>query len=200
MPAKDLQSPLRGVTFEEIMAEAGDTPASAQLYYPKHKSTEGSPRQSGNSVDFVILKNFGKLSNRKNAASFAIVNWGGYRRYDLRSWSDDYSVPFKGLSFTEEEIVLLKNALLAYSQQRYTTPLVVVDMGKTKAKIYHTICDLSSSVVKGVNWTKKVSIVDWGYGQKFDFRRWSERYEKCSKGICLTSDEIGTLVSIITGL
>ncbi len=200
MPAKEIKSPLSGLTFEDIMAEVGDQPTSAQPSYSQHKSANKSTRQSSNSVEFTIIKNFGKLSNRKNAASFTIVNWGGYRRYDLRAWSEDYSVPFKGLSFTEEEIVLLKNALLAYSQQRYTTPLAVVDMGKTKVKIYHTICDLSSSIVKGVTWTKKVSIADWGYGQKFDFRRWSERYEKCSKGICLTGDEISTLVSFIIKL
>ena len=200
MPKKDANSLLGGLTFEELMAEVGSQPTSAQSYSSRREVANRSTRQSSNSVDFTILKNYGKLSNRKNAASFTLVNWGGYKRYDLRAWSDDYAVPFKGLSFTEEEIILLKNALLAYSQQRYTMPLAVVDMGKTKVKIYHTICDLSSSVVKGVTWTKKVSIADWGYGQKFDFRRWAEQYEKCSKGICLTGDEISVLVSIITEL
>lgn len=200
MPTKDANSPLAGFTFEELMAEVGDQPTSAQTHTLRHESVDKSSRQSGNSVDFNILKNFGKLSNRKNAASFTIVNWGGYHRYDLRAWSEDYSVPFKGLSFSEEEIILLKKALLSYSPQRYTTPLAVVDMGKTKVKMYHTICELSSSVIKGVTWTKKASVADWGYGQKFDFRRWTENYGKCSKGICLNSDEVKVFISILSSI
>ena len=164
------------------------------------KAVPRSNRKSRGSVEFNILHNYGKLSNRKSAASFMLVDWDGYKRYDLRAWNEDYSVPFKGLSFTDEEILLLKKALSAYSPQRYSEPTAVVDMGKVKVKIYHTLCELSSSVIKGVTWTKQVSVADWGYGQKFDFRRWTEKYEKCSKGICLTNDELNTLVSILSDI
>ena len=73
-------------------------------------------------------------------------------------------------------------------------------MGKTNAKIYCSVCKLSSATVRGVTWNKQVSIVDWGYGQKFDFRKWTDGYDKCSKGICLSKDEVEALVSILETL
>lgn len=200
MPTKEIKSPLSGITFEDIMAEAGSEPTSARSHSSQSKAAPQSNGQSKGSVEFKILHNYGKLSNRKSAASFMLVDWDGYKRYDLRGWNEDYSVPYKGLSFTDEEICLLKKALSTYSPQRYSAPKAVVDMGKVKVKIYHTLCELSSSVISGVTWTKQVSIADWGYGQKFDFRRWTEKYEKCSKGICLTGDELKTLASILSDI
>ena len=200
MPERDNNSLLGGLTFEELMAEVGSEPTSARTHSSQSKAVSSTNRKSRGSVEFNILHNYGKLSNRKSAASFMLVDWDGYKRYDLRAWNEDYSVPFKGLSFTDDEIRLLKNALSKYSPQRYSNPKAVVDMGKVTVKIYHTLCELSSSVIKGVTWTKQVSVADWGYGQKIDFRRWAEKYEKCSKGICLTSDELNTLISILSDI
>ena len=200
MPTKETKSLLGGFTFEDLMAEVGSQPTSARDYSAQSRDSHKSVRSSNHSVKFTIHHNYGKLSNRKSAASFMLVDWDGYKRYDLRAWNEDYSIPFKGLSFTDEELRLLKKALSAYSYQRYTAPQAVVDMGKVKVKIYHTICELSSSDIKGVTWTKQVCVADWGYGQKVDFRRWTENYEKCSKGICLTVDEVNALASILAGI
>jgi len=200
MPKRDNGSLLGGLTFEDLMAEVGTEPTSAGTPSSPSKTTTRSNRQSKGSVKFSILHNYGKLSSRKSAASFMFVDWDGFKRYDLRAWNEDYSIPYKGLSFTDEEIRLLKKALSEYSPQRYSEPKSVIDMGKVKVKIYHTICELSPSVIKGVTWTKQVCVADWGYGQKIDFRRWAEKYEKCSKGICLTNEEVKTLVSILSDM
>ena len=59
---------------------------------------------------------------------------------------------------------------------------------------------LSSSVIGGIKWCKQVSIVDWGYGQKYDFRKWTEDYGKCSKGICLSQAEVDELVTLLKAI
>ena len=129
-----------------------------------------------------------------------MVDWNGYKRYDLRAWNEDYTVPFKGLTLNDEETAALFEALSDYVPKQYSRPLHVIDMGKTKAKVYYVLSELSSATVKDVVWNKQVSIVDWGYGPKYDFRKWTEDYEKCSKGICLNQNEIDSLVGILESL
>ena len=193
---KNYNSPLDGVSFEDIMSEV-DSGSSAVSVRP---SRNGSSHSSGGSSEFRIVENFGKLSNRKNAATFALVEWNGNERYDLRAWNEDYTVPFKGLTLSAEEVVLLAQLLSDYVPQQYNKPLYEIDMGKTKAKIYCVITELSSATKKGVVWNKQVAIVDWGYGPKYDFRKWTEDYEKCSRGIGLTQSEIDTLLEILNNL
>ena len=47
---------------------------------------------------------------------------------------------------------------------------------------------------------KQVSIIDWGYGRKYDFRKWTEDYDKCSKGICLSQEEVDELISLLKSI
>ena len=70
-----------------------------------------------------------------------------YERFDLRSWNEDYTVPFKGLTFSEDEATTLLKALSNYVPKQYINPLHVTDMGKTKAKIYYVIAELSFASV-----------------------------------------------------
>ena len=202
MPKQNTLKYLSDVTLEDIMKEA-----DASFIHEKHSpaqpntvSTTTRKPHSGKTVTFNILKTYGTLSNRKNAVTFALVDWGGYTRYDLRGWSADYSIPYKGISFTSEELSVLRDSLSSYVFHAYSQPKYVCDMGKTTAKIYHVISQLSSSTLRGVTWNKQVSIVDWGYGQKFDFRKWTNDYDKCGKGICLTKDEVSTLVKLLMNI
>ena len=193
---KNYGSPLDGVSIEDIMSEVGHESASDST----SSSHRRSGRQSSSSVEYRIIRNFGKLSNRKNAPTFALVDWNGYERFDLRSWNENYTVPFKGLTFSEDEATTLLEALSDYVPKQYSTPLHVTDMGKTKAKVYYVIAKLSSATVKDIVWNKQISIVDWGYGPKYDFRKWTEDFEKCSKGICLNQNEIDSLLGILENL
>ena len=195
-------SPLSGVTFEEIMSEAevSSDKANQSISTSGKRSVSRRSERSNSSLQFSIIKNYGKLSKKKSAATFALVDWNGYKRYDLRSWSEDYSTPYKGISFTEEEISVLRDMLSCYTYRSYAKPQYVCDMGKTKAKVFCNVCKLSSSTVRGVTWNKQVSIVDWGYGQKYDFRKWTESYDRCGKGICLSKDEVDELLGILESL
>ena len=193
---KNYSSPLDGLSIEDVIAEVGPESTSDSAY----SSQRGGGRSSSHTAEFTIIKNYGKLSNRKNAPTFALVDWNGYKRYDLRAWNEDYTVPFKGLTLNDEETATLYEALSDYVPKQYSRPLHVIDMGKTKAKVYYVLSELSSATVKDIVWNKQVSIVDWGYGPKYDFRKWTEDYEKCSKGICLNQNEIDSLVGILESL
>jgi len=193
---KNYSSPLDGLSIEDVIAEVGPESTSDSAY----SSQRGGGRSSSHTAEFTIIKNYGKLSNRKNAPTFALVDWNGYKRYDLRAWNEDYTVPFKGLTLNDEETATLFEALSDYVPKQYSRPLHVIDMGKTKAKVYYVLSELSSATVKDIVWNKQVSIVDWGYGPKYDFRKWTEDYEKCSKGICLNQNEIDSLVGILESL
>ena len=199
---RNTSSPLSDLTFEDIMseAEADYTPASAPRSTESNRRSTSNTRTSNSSVKFNILENYGKLSNRKGAPTFALVDWNGYKRYDLRGWNDDYTVPFKGVSFTDEEFLTVASMLAEYTPKSYSSPKYVSEMGKTKAKIYHVVCELSSATTRGITWNKQVAIVDWGYGQKYDFRKWTTDYDRCSKGICLNQSEIDNLLRIIEDL
>lgn len=202
MPKRNTLKYLSDVTLEDIMKEADASLIQEEQAQPSFKteSTTTNKKRSGKTVAFNILQTYGTLSNRKNAVTLALVDWDGYTRYDLRGWSTDYSVPYKGISFTSEELSVLRDSLSNYVFHAYSQPKYVCDMGKTTAKIYHVISQLSSSTLRGVTWNKQVSIVDWGYGQKFDFRKWTNDYDKCGKGICLTKDEVSTLVKLLMNI
>ena len=127
----------------------------------------------GSSSDWHLEECFYEKAKGKNVLMFALVRFGKYERYDIRTWFDNASKPGKGLSMTEVEIIELKTALLdsqidvegAVERARYQG-------GKVSAIIYDRICLLSEYNVKNVGWNKEITIVDWGYGKKIDFRKW----------------------------
>lgn len=147
-------------------------------------------------VAFEIVKNYGKLSDKKAAPIFSKINWNGYIRYDLRKWNADMTKPYKGITFNEEEVQLLSNL----KQNKFSikeVPVIEYSGGKAKAKIYGNILRLDSTIEKNVVWNKEVNIVDWGYGKKVDIRKWTEDYSKCGKGICITIEEFGKMIQLL---
>lgn len=160
---------------------------------PKQMST-----QKNTYIDFGIEKVFGELSDRKNAPIFALINWHGYVRYDVRGWSADMTKPRKGMSFNEEEL----RDLIRYSEvidlsKLGVTLRVKYEKGKAKALIYERICRLAEIVRPGIIWYKEVNVVDWGWGKKVDLRKWTENYDKCSKGIGITFDEYRRFMELV---
>lgn len=63
---------------------------------------------------FEIVKNFGSLPGGKGGWSLELnlVSWGGRPpKYDLRSWSSDHKKMGKGCTFSQEELMALKDLL-----------------------------------------------------------------------------------------
>lgn len=209
MSGKKAMSLLTGVSIEDVISKENEEAGSAgsgALRTTEVKTVIGksalksTARSAGNPSGFAIIENYGKLSERKSAATFALVDWHGNRRYDLRSWSEDYSTPYKGITFTEKEIMRLFNALDEYEFCSNYEVKYLYSSGKAKAKILDSVCMLSTSTERGLAWVKQVNIIDWGFGPKYDFRKWTANFEKCSKGICLTEAEVEKLLVILNAI
>ena len=63
---------------------------------------------------FEIKKNLGLVSEGKGGwnVELNLVSWGGRpAKYDIRSWSPDHEKMGKGLTFSKDELISLKNLL-----------------------------------------------------------------------------------------
>lgn len=179
-------SPLDDVSFDDI------TNNSPSCKEDKIKNvTRGSS-------EFHVEQVFYEKEKGKNVLRFAIINYGGYERYDLRAWYDEASKPGKGITFTFEEMKTIKESfeflvlddISLVERARYKSD-------KVQAIIYNQLCLLDSYSVKGVNWVKEIGLVDFGYGAKYDFRKWTEDYSICGKGIALTKEEMDSFVKTV---
>ena len=190
MNKNSTSSLLADVTFEDIISE--EVISSVE--------TKRSNVSTRNAIQFSIVKNYGKLSKKKHAATFAIVDWNGHSCFDLRSWNDDYSIPYRGITFSKDEVTMLLDVLSDYTYSGDNKPKYKYSGVKATAQIFDVVCVLSSSTIRGIRWCKQVSIIDWGYGRKYDFRKCTEDYDKCSKGICLSQEEVDELISLLKSI
>ena len=72
-----------------------------------------------------------------------------------------------------------------------------------KYKIEKDFGVISSRTVRGVTYDKRLRLVDWGHGAKFDIREWwqdEDGKQCCGKGITLTSDEVRALYGILNNI
>lgn len=151
-------------------------------------------------LHFKILKKYGRIGNDQFAPLLTKVDWRGYERYDIRRWKAD-GTPGKGVTFTYAELKVLYNALCSFNfRGTYRIKLREYRGAQRKAIFYYKIALLSTSEERGVVWNKEVNVIDWGYGPKVDFHRWTENYTKCGKGICLSFDELKALKVLLENI
>lgn len=65
-------------------------------------------------IKFEIIENFGILgtSSKGWAKELNLVSWNEREaKYDIREWAPDHSKMAKGVTFTKEEMMLLKEFL-----------------------------------------------------------------------------------------
>ena len=165
-------------------------------YVEQHNEEfEKTPQKRKAEFTFSVVREFGALSEKKNAPIFALVDWSGYLRYDIRKWMDDKQKPGKGITFEKDE--LRKFVEVVESIDLETTEIRAEYFGgKAKATIYDSIYVFSEKVIKQQNWKKEINIIDWGFGKKIDIRKWTDDYGTCSKGISLTMEEFMSFVKI----
>lgn len=187
---------LSDLSFEDVMEQSESE--------SKDLTTSGKNSKSvKKDIDFLVKHTYGALSDRKMAPVFSLINWNGYDRYDLRTWRDNMSLPGKGITFTDEELENLSEALVRFDFAAPSIsehPKYIYHGSKVTANIYDTICLMSEQTIKGITWKKAVTWVDWNHGIKVDLRKWTADYEKCSKGICISVEELKNLYSIIRSL
>lgn len=164
------------------------------------KSALSSQNALSTASNYSVIKKYGTLGSGQFAPVVAKVDWFGYERYDIRRWKSDGS-PGKGFTFTYDELLTLYKSLIVFDfNKRFGKPLRFYEGANTTAKIYYKIASLSTSEKKGVTWIKEVNIVDWGYGPKVDFHQWTPKYDRCSKGICISLSELKDLKEIISNI
>ena len=137
-------------------------------------------------IKFRRITEYGSLSASGKNPQFNLVDWNGYEKYDIRRWDDTNTQPYKGITFDEEELEELLQALkIAVDAKKSTTPTKVVPCGSATAKIM----DIFGFLPQYSDWAKLVTYTDWGYGAKYDLRSWAPDYSKCGKGITLGESE-----------
>ena len=73
-------------------------------------------------ITFTIEEELGDLSVASNGwkKQLTYTSWNGRNpKFDLRSWSDDHNAMTKGLTFTKEEMVKLKEILNTIDFEKY---------------------------------------------------------------------------------
>ena len=156
---------------------------------------------SNHNYEYTILEKYGSLSRGAFAPEFSKVDWGGSVKYDLRRWKKD-GTPGKGFTFTIEELKKIKTTISQNGKVGiHSNSVIKTYVGESStAKIYSIIVELSSYSLKGQDWVKQVSVIDWGYGKKIDFHAWTTDYKKCSKGMCLSFDEFDAFLALINAV
>lgn len=148
---------------------------------------------------FEVVKVYVLLNTTKrNKTVFSKVRWGNIERYDLRKWDAEMSIPYKGITLSKEELQKFTDIKKPSSDQSEASAFY--NAGSATAKIYDTILDLSTVTIRNIEWHKQINIIDWGYGKKFDIRRWTEKYEKCSKGICLNATDFAKFYNAVLSI
>ena len=156
-----------------------------------HQSSE---EESHNSIVFKVLKTFGALARKNSSPVFALIDWGGNIKYDLRRWDEKMSLPQKGMTFSKDELQLLLNKVHDINIDDFGKKVSAKYVFKNQeAIIYERICVLSSRA----EWNKEINVVDWGKGTRVDIRKWTKDYCKCSKGITLSSNEFLFFIQLV---
>lgn len=190
------ESEYDGIDFTELTLEELDKYVEENNLIVSPRKKDGRPQESGKLSDNAtveILKEYGRLSEKKNAPLFAKVSWKGLVRYDVRTWDTSKTIPYKGIAFTEEELSQIVR--VGDLKQIGKTQRAEFNGGKGHATIYENVCYLDEQAKRKGSWSKEINIVDWGYGIKYDMRRWSANYQKCRRGITLSPDEYLTFLS-----
>ena len=68
-----------------------------------------------NEITYEITEEVSVLSNGAWALELNLISWNGTSpKFDLRKWTDDHSKMSKGITFTRNEALALRDALNDY--------------------------------------------------------------------------------------
>ena len=102
---------------------------------------------------------------------------------------------------TYEELIRLRNDLYNFDFGKVKFEMRARYKGdKVSAILYDRISLISEFTLKGKGWNKEVSVVDFGYGKKIDFRKWANDYTVCGRGISVAFDEAIAISKSMHGL
>ena len=190
-----------GDILDDLTLEDVENAYEEKLINSGDKNIVSVVNQNNDLVYIQQLQLFCKFPKRSNTLKFSLVKFGNHERYDIRNWYDNGDKPGKGIVLTYEEIVKLRNSLRNFDfKTKFFKMCGSYTGNKVSAIIYDRICVLNEFSSKGVKWNKEVSVVDWGYGKKIDFRKWAADYSICGKGVAVSFAEAEEIFEIIKTL
>lgn len=150
-------------------------------------------------IPYEIIEDYGVLKEGKRAPYYLRkIDWNSHIKYDVRTWGDNGTVPYKGVTLNEEEILIIYDMAKVFLSE--SDPIECIkdcSSGRIKCLIMRHLATLNEYQYRGAAWSKECNLVDWGYGIKFDIRSWKKEYERCGKGISLDKDEITQLTELL---
>ncbi len=165
----------------------------------KDRLTEINHSQSKRSIPFEIIDDYGILKkSKKTPYYFRKINWNSHVKYDIRTWGEDGERPFKGITFSREELrVIYEMARTFIISPNPSNCFKDCSSGRIKCRIMRHLSTLKEYENGQDEWAKECNLVDWGYGIKLDVRSWKNNYERSGKGISLDVDEARSLIRLI---
>lgn len=147
-------------------------------------------------LSFENIRNIGVVSSTKNSSlELRLVKWNSVVKYDLRRWGENGTKPYKGVTFSETELLTLIPILKeAKVTSKRVSPLYKTTLGSAEAIIYEVFGEYKHSK----SMPGKVTYTAWGGSPKYDIRPWSTDFTTCGKGVTLTENECGNLILLLT--
>lgn len=139
---------------------------------------------------------------KKVSIDFSLVQWGNSTGpvFDLRKWSSENG-PQKGISFSEKSLKQLYSILqialdddpLIFDKNLIKT----ISVGKLSLKVIKEFGIFAK--VSKTNEEKKVTLSNWGNGNKYDIRTWflKDGQLQPGKGVLLSREETEKLFDVI---
>jgi len=147
-------------------------------------------------VKFEKIRQIGIISSTKNSSyEFNVVKWGDRKpKYDIRKWGDKGKTPYRGASFSKDEMYKIHMILSEnLKRDRVLNEPKTYEYGTLKVMIYEVLGEYrKTSQMKGL-----VTFSSWSNKPKYDIRMWSEDFLTCKKGVTFNERECELLLSLL---
>lgn len=137
-----------------------------------------------------------RILSKTNKSSFelGVVKWNGVEKYDLRRWSEDGRIAYKGITVNSEELYEISKILQkALNEKKNKEPIIRSKIDNYDVSIFNDFGNFNNKKRTG-----KVTYTSWRENDpKYDIRGWNDDYTHCSRGVALTEEECRQLISAI---
>lgn len=147
-------------------------------------------------IKFEVIKRIGVLSETtKSTFELCLVKWNDKNsKYDLRKWGENSTKPYKGITFTREEVRNIYEILVcSLNKKKSMIAKYDITVGKATAQIFEVLGEYKQSN----SMPGKITYISWGGSPKYDIRPWNLDYSVCGKGVTLNENECTLLISYL---
>ena len=149
-------------------------------------------------VGFELIERIGVLSKHNDgwAKELNIVSWNnGEPKWDIRDWDENNERMTRGITLVQGEMDNMINAYSDWVKRgcQCNPPINFCSPSDIEYDLYAHIGLLSVSD----SCRREINYLSWNkQAPKVDIRSWINGYEKMSRGIALSKEEMDTMVDI----